>query len=180
VTTIGILDPGPKQSAYAIWDDEQGQIVGFLKTDNSALLVKILRRQLPDSCVVIEQVSSYGMAVGADVFETVHWAGRFHQALLGSGYRVDRMKRLQVKQALCHDSRAKDSNIICVIVDRLDPDRDYGKYGKGTKGNPGPCFGLSKDCWQALALAMAYAGEYHRDEDVCEAVQPCAAGHRKY
>ena len=38
---------------------------------------------LPD-VVVIEKIESYGMAVGAEVFDTVLWAGRFAEAATGS------------------------------------------------------------------------------------------------
>jgi hypothetical protein len=49
------------------------------------------------------------MAVGAEVFDTVLWAGRFAEA----AHRVPvvMLPRRAVKLALCGDSRAKDANI---------------------------------------------------------------------
>jgi len=80
--------------------------------------------------MVIEQVRSYGMPVGATVFDTVFWSGRFCQAWPNEFHQ---MPRLKVKQHICHDSRAKDSNIIQALVDRF----AYGVRNKG-KGNPKP------------------------------------------
>ena len=101
--------------------------------------------------VVIEQVRSYGMPVGATVFDTVFWSGRFCQAWPNEFHQ---MPRLKVKQHICHDSRAKDSNIIQALVDRF----AYGvrNKGKGTKPEPGFFYGFKKDIWQAFALAVTW------------------------
>ena len=62
--------------------------------------------------------------------------------------------RIQVKQHICHDSRAKDSNIIQALVDRF----AYGERnrGKGTKKEPGFFYGFKADVWQAFALAVTW------------------------
>lgn len=142
------IDPGPVQSAYVIWD---GKIIfEFGLEDNETLLNLIyLPRSIP--IMAIEQVRSYGMPVGATVFDTVFWAGRFCQAWHGEFHQ---MPRLQVKQHICHDSRAKDSNIIQALVDRF----AYGvrNKGKGTVKEPGFFFGFKKDIWQAFALAVCF------------------------
>jgi hypothetical protein len=41
-------------------------------------------------------------------------------------------------------------------VDRFDPDRVFGKFGKGTKKNPGPFFGFKDHIWDAGALAITF------------------------
>ena len=97
--------------------------------------------------VVIEQVRSYGMAVGAEVFDTVHWSGRFHEAALP--LPVVLLPRQAVKLALCHDSRAKDANIRAALIDR------YGGPAAIRKG--GALFGVHGDVWAALAVAVTYA-----------------------
>lgn len=109
------------------------------------------------SILVVEQVASYGMAVGKDVFETVFWSGRFCQAWPGEWHR---MPRKDVKMHLCGNNAAKDSNIACALIDRFDPMRTYGKMGKGWKSNPGPLYGVSKDIWAALALAITFWDTY--------------------
>ena len=64
------------------------------------------------------------------------------------------MPRLKVKQHICHDSRAKDSNIIQALVDRF----AYGQRnrGKGIKKEPGFFYGFKADIWQAFALAVTF------------------------
>jgi hypothetical protein len=95
-----------------------------------------------------------GMAVGADVFETVYWSGIFARTI---GLEVvSRIPRHKVKMHLCGSMRAGNSNIITALVDRFDPLREYGKYGKGTKKRPGPLFGMKSHLYSALALAVTF------------------------
>ena len=124
------IDPGPKESAYVVWDGEI--IKDFDKDENEIIIDILLSNPLCVLDTAIEQVRSYGMPVGADVFDTVHWSGRFHQASQGE---VFLMPRKDVKMHLCGTPRAKDSNIIQALVDRF----AYGQKnkGKGTKKEPG-------------------------------------------
>ena len=144
------IDPGPVFSAYVVWDGNEVVSKGIL--ENPKLLKFLIERW--DSCqMVIEEVRSYGMPVGITVFDTVWWSGRFCQAW---GEQFFRVPRLQVKQYLCHDSRAKDSNIRQALIDR------FGK--PGTKKAPNLKYGedgskegkLVKDMWAALALAVTF------------------------
>ena len=100
--------------------------------------------------LVIEQVASFGMAVGAEVFETVYWSGRFAEAVYP--LPVDRITRIKVKTHLCHDSRAKDANIRAALIDR------YGGPAALRKG--GDLYGVSKDVWSALAVAVTWADQH--------------------
>lgn len=162
VRTLAI-DPGNTESAYVIVDDLR-RPVAFGKIANSAMLDLIYESdELIDDdygCdVAIEMVGSFGMAVGADVFETCVWVGRFFEALahaLGGDDEVKLIKRQPVKLHHCHSAKAKDSNIIQALVDRFAPGQP--NFGKGTKANPGWFYGFSKDVWQAYALAV-YAAD---------------------
>ena len=144
--TIIAIDPGPTQSAYVVWDGQR--IVRMALEGNEAVLTFIGSRG-GKSILVIEKVASYGMAVGASVFETVYWSGRFAQAFGGTVCRVPRMT---VKMHLCHDSRAKDANICQAIRDRF----GGRQVAIGKKASPGPLYGVKKDIWQALALALTW------------------------
>ena len=136
------LDPGPSESALVLWD---GKIEFAMKQPNEFVLKElVLRRTEP--LLVIEQIASFGMPVGEEVFETVFWSGRFAEAF--GMARVGRLKRLDVKMRLCHDSRAKDANIRQALIDRLG--------APGTKKKPGPTFGMAGDLWSALAVAVAW------------------------
>jgi hypothetical protein len=146
VTTILAIDPGSAQSAWLQYDGTKPGAFGISAND---VLVRALRTGgLPD-VVVIEKVESYGMAVGAEVFDTVLWAGRFAEA----AHRVPvvLLPRRAVKLALCGDSRAKDTNIRQALLDRFG-----GSTAIGRKATPGPLYGISRDAWSALAIAVTY------------------------
>lgn len=142
------IDPGPEHSAFVIYDGQRP--IDFDKLDNGDLMLRIARGELSGDQLVIEQIAAMGMAVGAEVFETCFWSGRFVQAWAGE---FDRVKRHQVKMHICGNMRAKDANIRQAIIDR------YG--GKdtaiGRKKNPGPLYGMSGDCWAALAVAITWS-----------------------
>ncbi len=144
------LDPGPVESALVLWDGEQ--IVDAYQQPNEYIMPQVLDLTARHSLLVIEQIASYGMAVGETTFETVFWSGRFAQAHLSQGGQWSRIKRLEVKLHLCHDSRAKDANIRQAILDR------FGGRDKalGKKKAPGPLYGISGDLWSALAVALTY------------------------
>lgn len=144
------IDPGSTQSGWAIWDGSE--IHGFGKSENNEILRRI--RKCRAHRVVIEQVRSYGMAVGETTLDTCEWVGRFHQYAMHHGYVVALMPRVTVKMHLCHMATAKDANIVHALRDRF----SYGvrNYGKGTKKEPGFFYGFSKDAWQAFALAVTY------------------------
>jgi hypothetical protein len=71
VTSVFAIDPGSTQSAWLRFDDHRPQ--GFGITANGVLVRALRTGDLPE-VIVIEKVESYGMAVGAEVFDTVLWA----------------------------------------------------------------------------------------------------------
>lgn len=147
---IVAIDPGTTESAYVVWNGEE--IRDFAKIDNDKLLDFLFfsKALSPKQPLVIEQIRSYGMAVGATTLDTVFWSGRFAEAY----GQFELIPRMDVKMHLCKNSRAKDSNITQALVDRF----AYGvrNKGKGTKKEPGFFYGFAKDIWQAFALAVTY------------------------
>jgi hypothetical protein len=146
VTSVLAIDPGSARSAWLRFEGDRPQ--GFGITANDVLVRALRSGGLPD-VVVIEKVESYGMAVGAEVFDTVLWAGRFAEA----AHRVPvvLLPRRAVKLALCGDSRARDANIRQALIDRFG-----GSAAVGRKAAPGPLYGISRDVWSALAIAVTY------------------------
>ncbi len=143
------IDPGAEESAYVVWDGHN--VSEFRKEENSVILGRLKHMHPNDHPqIIIEQVRSYGMPVGANVFDTVHWSGRFHEA---AGKAV-LIPRKDVKMHMCGKANARDSNIIQALVDRF----AYNKknHGKGTKKDPGFFYGFHADIWQAFALAVTY------------------------
>jgi hypothetical protein len=142
------IDPGTTKSGWVRL--EGGVPVDFDKSENYVLR-DIIASGHPSDQVVIEMVASYGMAVGAEVFETCVWIGRlFEVAVEHSVIDPIRVYRRDVKLHLCGQTRAKDANVRQALIDR------YGGKDKaiGKKASPGPCYGMSGDVWQALALAV--------------------------
>lgn len=153
------VDPGPTESAFVLYEDgglERGGWKGnaFGKVGNDDLLYMVSTRgkygHREESHLVVEMVASYGMPVGAEVFETCVAIGRIVQAWERS-YTL--LKRQEVKLHLCNSPRANDATIRQALIDR------YGGKTKaiGTKKAPGPLYGVSGDVWSALAVAVTFA-----------------------
>jgi len=108
--------------------------------------------------LAIEMVASYGMPVGASVFETCVWIGRFIQswAAPGAGLTHEFIYRREVKLYLCNNARAKDANVRQALIDI------YGGKEKaiGKKATPGPLYGMAGDCWSALGVAVTSAQHF--------------------
>lgn len=161
------IDPGTTESAWVFWDGEHVLMHG--KEPNGLVLARCRTASLapPGNTVywsnnwptlVIEKIESFGMAVGAEVFETVYWSGRFAEAYhAATGREAARIGRRVVKLAICGNPQAKDANIRQALIDKIGP--------RGTKKAPGPTYGLAGDEWSALAVAVTYA-EKHNGEAV--------------
>jgi hypothetical protein len=140
------IDPGNELSAAVIWDG--AHVAEFWKLPNDTAFARIREASVYTDYCAIERIACYGMAVGAEVFETCVWTGRFMEAY-GSD-RVERIERMKVKMHLCHSPRAKDGNVRQAILDRFGgKDRAVGK-----KAAPGPLYGVSGDVWAALGVAL--------------------------
>jgi len=149
------IDPGNTQSGYVVVEHdgvEIRQVVEKGKVDNDALLGIIWQHR--GTKLALEMVASYGMPVGAEVFETCVWIGRFMEAAIRDGGNVELIYRREEKLYLCGTMQAKDSNIIQALVDRFAPGQP--NRGKGTKKAPGFFYGFNADVWQACAVAVAY------------------------
>ncbi len=152
------IDPGPEKSAFAIIENDYRVLEAMILPNWQVMQVL---EDWPDGKqneaeLAIEMVASYGMPVGAEVFETVFWIGQFWEAAKGFRTRK-RIRRLDVKMNLCRDSRAKDGNVIQALKDR------FGD--KGTKANPGWFYGFKADMWQAYAVGVTYLDQRKESEE---------------
>lgn len=149
------IDPGNFDTAYVLLTGDR-KIVSFGKLPNADFVARL--QSIVEQCptrVAIEMVCSYGMAVGASVFETCVEIGRYRQLIsfLSPKLPVDLVPRLEVKRAICHNPSANDANIRAALIDLFGP--------PGRKSEPGATYGITKDVWAALALAeTARSGEY--------------------
>lgn len=145
------IDPGPKESAFVMLDDDLRPIQ-FDKGDNEKLLGIVKCYSTENICdhFAIEMVASYGMAVGATVFETCVWVGRFWERSNAPKKKI--IYRMDEKMNLCKNSRAKDGNIRQALIDR------FGVVG--TKKQPGWFYGFKSDIWAAYAVGVTYHDLY--------------------
>lgn len=155
MTRLLAIDPGTTESGMVILNDGQVEWAGVWA--NETLLATIGMELVANSIhppfdeIAIEMIASYGMPVGAEVFDTCCWIGRFEQAWKRrSGRYPTRVFRQQVKLHLCGNVRAKDANIRQALIDLIGP--------RGTKASPGPTYGVKKHAWAALAVAVTHLG----------------------
>lgn len=153
------IDPGNIQSAYCLIDAETLRPLEVGKLENEALR-RYLRNELSfgeQDRAAIEMIASYGMPVGREVFDTCRWIGRYEEVLSRKLYIPPTLiYRQQEKLHICHDSRAKDTNIRRALIDRF-AQHDL-KNGKGTKKDPDWFYNFSgTDMYAAYCVCLVMA-----------------------
>lgn len=143
------LDPGNEFTGYALLSLPDFKLLDFNKSANVELIKCLRDISTKADAVAIEKIASYGMPVGADVFDTCIWIGRFVQEL---GRPVEYIFRREEKISICGSMKAKDSNIRQELINRY-AKKDF-KTGKGTKKDPDTFYGVSADVWQAIAVGV--------------------------
>ena len=152
------IDPGNNASAYCVIDEDMRPL-SFAKQGNELMyctLVEFLGT-LPESStieVVIEGIASYGMPVGAEVFNTCIWIGKLMERFERADFPVSMLYRKDEKMAICHSPKANDATIRQALIDRFA--YSVPNKGKGTKKNQGWFYGFRADIWQAYAIAVTY------------------------
>lgn len=145
IAILGI-DPGPEESGYAIIYGDSVIECGVLC--NMAMSTRLRAWEYE---VAIEMIASYGMAVGAEVFDTCVWIGRFWEICKNDPILL---KRKEVVTHLCGTPKGKDANVRQALIDMF-PGTGGGKVPQiGTKKKPGPLFGISSHMWPALGVAI--------------------------
>jgi hypothetical protein len=159
------IDPGPTVSAAVLFDCTEQRLIDF-KRDENPTLREWIRRIGPaagyvKTTMAVEMIASYGMPVGAEVFETCVEIGRYIQQWITVADRPHvRVYRREVKLHLCGSARATDGTVRKALLDRFGPGREKAV---GTKHAPGPLYGLSADLWAALGVAIVVSdGEAKR------------------
>ena len=140
------IDPGNIESAYCLINGKE-EIIAFGKIENDMLLSKLENDiNYQDHFVAIESVNGFGRKVGQTVFDTCVWIGRFYQVLK---YKIENdvilVARKTVVSHHCGSSNGGDKDVREAMIYR------YGE--RGTKKSKGETYGISKDCWSALAIA---------------------------
>ena len=163
MTIIIAIDPGNEESAFVVYDATARHVLRKETLPNRELLAAIgplaIAAQRGSVCA-IEMIQSFGMAVGAEVFETVYWIGRFAERWFAcTGTDAHRVFRRDVKLHLCGTSAAKDPNVRQALIDMFGPGKERAI---GKLKTPGPLYGVSGDMWSALAVAVTFAARGER------------------
>ena len=146
------VDPGDTESGWVIVDTQARRLLAFGKATNADLHARLQQTPKP-AHMAIEMIASYGMPVGATVFDTCVWIGRFIDAFTKlQTTRNDlytRLTRAEVKMALCKRTQGVNDSVIRQrLLDLWGP--------LGTKKNPGPTYGMKGDAWAALGVATTW------------------------
>lgn len=148
--TLLCIDPGNVESGICHF---QGKYCNkdkpFGKFANETVLELIKKGGIDQ--IAIEFPIPRGMPASLELFLTVEWIGRFKAAALDNGIPFDYIDRARVKMVVCNAPTATDTNIRAALIDI------YGK--PGTKKDPGPTFGFTKDTWAALAVGHTFIEE---------------------
>jgi hypothetical protein len=147
------IDPGNAYTAFALID-ENYNVYDKDKTENHNVLDYMCANREKIGHIVVEMIASYGMAVGAEVFETCVMIGMIERTADLLRIPRSRVFRQEEKLYICHDSRAKDANIRRALIDRF-AKHDLNR-GTGTKNNPDHFYGFKSDIWAAFAVGVVY------------------------
>jgi hypothetical protein len=146
---IGI-DPGPTQSAFVLFDGERVWNPNTVANDVLISVIPFPSHADPNVIVAVEHLQCFGLAVGAETFETAYFIGEIRRACRYREVSFEKVMRSEVKMNLCHSMRAKDANIRQAILDRF----GGRENAVGRKKSPGPLYGVSGHVWSALAVAV--------------------------
>lgn len=168
---IGV-DPGPTHSAAVLLEERLPIIqmykenIVFKSTTFDVIWKFLTQANISNIYVVIEQVKHYGsgMPVGASVFDTVLWTGRFIEAWhdISERLTIEQAPRSTIKTQICGTAKAKDSNVRQALIDRFPATGGGATPQIGIKSKRGPLYGImhsgvkgaSEHLWSALAVAV--------------------------
>ena len=136
------IDPGNGQSGVVRFDGERVLYAGVIENQD---VLKIIADDNSD-VLALELFVATNQRLGNESIETIHWGGRFHQSS-GDPDSVMLIPRMQVKRALGLGHRDGDKQVRARLVELVGE--------KGTKANPGPCYGVKSHAWAALGVAYA-------------------------
>lgn len=117
---IVAIDPGPEVSGVVILSPERRILSARILANTKIVADLRIGTPCPFPHVAIEMIASYGMPVGAEVFTTCTWIGRFEEAYVHSDLTA-RYFRKDIKLHLCGTTQAKDANVRQALIDLLGP-----------------------------------------------------------
>jgi hypothetical protein len=174
--SVGI-DPGTEHSGMVVFDDiykkvllsvdvENNKLLDFLHGDSTCLADGTFFNVLSIDDFFIETIEAMGLMVGKSTFETCIWIGRYIEAYEHiTGKKSVRVSRGDEKTVICGASTFKnpetgkrksvgDTQIRAALIERFPATGGGACPQVGTKASPGPLYGVSGHCWQALSVVI--------------------------
>ena len=153
------IDPGDKTSGMVLFDSKKNLPEKKWLCENSEIREVLSNDEQPTMDLAIEYTPPYALQmkgsgrayVPNQVALTAIELGRFVECFHG---RHTLVSRIDVKKHLLGRSTGSDADVTQAI---------YAKYGGtrnsavGLKKNPGPLYGIKKDMYAALAVAIVYS-----------------------
>jgi len=153
------IDPGTTESAFSLYDSDKHKLIEFGKINNEELLERLEIFRYKTEHLAIEGLACYGSTVGASTFKTAYWIGRYWQRWLDVKGDVKIIQRRAVKAWITPGIKSNDSVIRKALI-KMFPATGKDSKGKpssiGTKKNPGPLYGVTKDVWSSTAIALTF------------------------
>ena len=150
-------DPGPERSALVLYDSTLERPVGHWLLPNSE--VRDVLDEYHHTPLVIEYTPPYALHmktgrayVPNQVVLTAIEIGRFIER--NEPKKSILISRIDIKKHLLGRSNGTDADVTQSILARYGGTR---KNAVGTKATPGPLYGIKKDIWAALAVAITYS-----------------------
>jgi hypothetical protein len=156
MSVVLAIDPGPTRSAWVLFDAAADRIVEFCNGQpNEEVVAMLAPGNSAMDQLVIERIQSYGRSVGAPVFETAFWSGRFAQA--AEDVPLERIANPTVRAHLCGRTGVGYPEVKSALYDRFGGVEGRAK-AVGVKKAQGPLYGFTgDDVYAALALAVTWA-----------------------
>ena len=165
------IDPGQEHSGFVTC--EKTHVPPYLEVfvsgefPNMELLSRLRNTRLDIGTVFCETIEPMGLPVGHSTLDTMRWIGRFQEAW-DSRWPDNKMtlvSRGDEKITLCGaatfmDPKTKrrrsvtDAHIRAALIDRFAATGGGKTPQIGTKGRPGPLYGVKGHAWSALAVVM--------------------------
>lgn len=139
--TVLAIDPGPQVSTWVRYGG--GVVLGIGRNvPNATILENIPKADVP---IIVEDIESYGLAVGESIFATCRWSGRFQERAYRAGVEIHFLKRKAIKLHLCGNSNANERKVRAALLDR---------FGASALQ------GIADHAWSALAVAVTWEDQH--------------------
>lgn len=147
------IDPGEKSSGVVLFDRRENRVLWSreMSVEKLECDLRLGWSQKPDA-IVCENIVPMGVPFSSNLRATCRHIDRLEYIAEISRIPWAFITRNQVKVALCGRCKGvKDANVSCAVQERF----GGRKAARGTKKEPGPLYGVSGHCWQALAALLA-------------------------